>query len=152
VIQEKKERVKQEFVAGIGKTAKPLKRSEQLLFKRFEEDYDECASYIEGDNLTEEDVTKILKNSGFIMQVKKHQPMQRDIALSEKMFSILKNEQDEVSKKNLKAFLFIVLCKEPVFNERVSQGPYGGFDSQGNFKLSNPDQMRRIQKDFKPLN
>lgn len=58
---------------------KPLKKSEQLLYWRFEEDFEECASFVDRDVLYEEEMTKILKNCGFVMQIKKHEPMKWDM-------------------------------------------------------------------------
>lgn len=131
--REKKQR---EFGAA-KKAAKPLKKSEELLFRRFEEDYEECASFVEGDVLTEEQMTKILKNCGFVMQVKKHDPMKRDMAFCSLIFNLLKQEGDVVSKRNLKAFLLVILGKAQTLDTEVRDDPYGGFDSKNRFKVRN---------------
>lgn len=50
-----------------------------MLYWRFEEDYEECASFVDRDVLYEEEMMKILKNCGFVMQIKKHEPMKWDM-------------------------------------------------------------------------
>jgi len=98
-----------------------LKKSEELLFKRFLEDFDECASKFESESLTIEQMQKVLKMSGFVMQVRKHDPIQNDMALCQKLFGILGNGET-VKKSNLRIFLSIIQGKvdRNLFNEQAS--------------------------------
>lgn len=51
--------------------------------------------------LNEEDLQKVLKHCGLILQVKKHEPIQRDLSLKNMIFSILKNSDNLISKQDL---------------------------------------------------